>query len=203
MNIRRMEMGDCAAVVSIHLRSFQGFFLTFLGHRFLKELYSGILADPTGIAFVCEDQGHILGFVAGTAEPAGFYQRLLRKCWWRFGLAALPAVIKKPSVCLRLFRAFSMPKQVTLEKGRGTLMSIAVAPDEQNRGIGRDLVNAFLQEAVQRGLHQVDLTTDKLNNDTVNSFYLRQGFVCLRSFTTPEGRQMNEYCIDLVPIWSE
>jgi GNAT superfamily N-acetyltransferase len=59
------------------------------------------------------------------------------------------------------------------------------------------LVNAFLEEAAKRGLRQVDLTTDKLNNDSVNAFYLRLGFVCSRCFVTAEGREMNEYSIDL------
>jgi glycosyltransferase involved in cell wall biosynthesis/ribosomal protein S18 acetylase RimI-like enzyme len=197
MNIRAMRMDDCAAVVSVHLRSFQGFFLTFLGSRFLNELYAGILGDPSGIAYVREAEGCLIGFVAGTDHPAGFYQRLLGKRWWRFGLASLPAILKNPRVVLRLFRALSMPKQVTVEKDRGTLMSIAVLPGEQSKGIGRGLVNAFLEEAAKRGLRQVDLTTDKLNNDSVNAFYLRLGFVCSRCFVTAEGREMNEYSIDL------
>jgi GNAT superfamily N-acetyltransferase len=190
-------MKDIDSVVRVHLQSFLGFFLSFLGTRFLQELYSGILNDPSGMAFVFEDQGQLIGFVVGTDHPAGFYKRLLGKRWWRFGLASLPAIIKKPSACLRIFRALSMPKQVTEEKGRGTLMSIAVLPGEQSKGIGRVLVNAFLEEAAKRGLRQVELTTDKLNNDSINAFYLRLGFVCSRSFVTPEGREMNEYLIDL------
>ena len=137
--------------------------------------------------------------MAGSAQPAGFYRRLLRKRWWRFGAAALPAVLKKPSACLRLFRALAMPEQVTQASGRGTLMSIAVLPGAQSQGLGRSLVAAFLAEAARRGLRQVDLTTDKVNNDPVNAFYLRQGFSCSRSYCTPEGRAMNEYVIDLLP----
>lgn len=197
MSIRMMTMGDCSAVVTIHLHSFQGFFLSFLGYHFLRELYSGILEDPSGIAFVFEDQGHITGFVAGTDHPAGFYRRLLRKRWWRFGFASLPALFKRPYVVLRLLRALAKPKQVTVEKGRGTLMSIAVLPDSQKKGIGSMLVRSFLKEATKRGLHQVDLTTDKLNNDPVNAFYLREGFSQLLSFVTTEGREMYEYVIDL------
>jgi len=39
-NIRAMDINDVNAVVKVHLSSFQGFFLTFLGRRFLSELYA-------------------------------------------------------------------------------------------------------------------------------------------------------------------
>jgi GNAT superfamily N-acetyltransferase len=192
-----MKLGNVKSVVDVHLKSFQGFFLTFLGRDFLSELYRGIVSDPSGIAFVAVADERVIGFVAGTDHPAGFYKRLLKKRWRRFGIASLPAIIKKPHVVLRLFRALSMPKQVTAENGRGTLMSVAVLPGEQNKGIGRLLAKAFLEEARKRGLHKVDLTTDKLNNDSVNAFYLREGFSRSCSFVTPDGREMNEYVIDL------
>lgn len=43
----------------------------------------------------------------------------------------------------------------------------------------------------------MDLTTDRDNNEATNSFYQKLGFVCERTFMTPEGRAMNEYVIDL------
>ena len=46
--IRPMHAADCSAAVEVHLLAFQGFFLTFLGSRFLGELYSAILDDPSG-----------------------------------------------------------------------------------------------------------------------------------------------------------
>lgn len=76
-------------------------------------------------------------------------------------------------------------------------MSIAVLPECQGSGIGQLLVRAFLDEAKRRGLRQVDLTTDRDNNESANRFYQRMGFVCERSFVTPENRAMNEYVIDL------
>jgi len=78
-------------------------------------------------------------------------------------------------------------------------MSIAVLPERQGQGIGQALVRAFLSEAARRGLNKVNLTTDRVANDAANVFYQRLGFVCRRHFVTPEGRQMNEYVIDLAP----
>jgi ribosomal protein S18 acetylase RimI-like enzyme len=195
--IRPAMPADISAIVGVHLRSFPGFFLTFLGSAFLAEFYSGILADRSGIALVAEIDRQIVGFVVGTSQPAGFYRRSLQRRWWRFALAAVLPAIKQPSIITRLLRALSMPEQATQQKGRGTLMSIAVLPEAQGEGIGQALVRAFLGEAGRCGLRQVDLTTDRDGNEATNRFYQNLGFVCERATVTPEGRAMNEYVVSL------
>ena len=76
-------------------------------------------------------------------------------------------------------------------------MSIAVLPNAQGKGAGKLLVSAFLEESKRRGLSQVNLTTDRNNNEAANHFYQKLGFSLSKSYTTPEGREMNEYAIDL------
>jgi ribosomal protein S18 acetylase RimI-like enzyme len=197
MGIRVMRPEDVNDVVCIHLKAFQGFFLSFLGDAFLRQLYTAILHDPSGIAFVYEENDGRFGFVAGTDSPSGFYRSLLKQRWLQFGWASIGPVLRQPRIIPRLLRAFNMPKQDLPAHGCGTLMSIAVLPKAEGRGIGKDLVTAFLQEAHQRGLEYVNLTTDRLNNEPVNAFYQKLGFRCVRSYRTPENREMNEYMIEL------
>ncbi|MEN6300234.1 MAG: GNAT family N-acetyltransferase [Anaerolineaceae bacterium] len=195
--IRSMKSADIDQVVDVHLNSFEGFFLSFLGRDFLTQLYSSIIQDADGIAFVSEEQ-RVIGFVAGTAQPSNFYRRLIIHRWWRFGLASIKPVIKNPSIISRLFRALKMPQSASNEANRGSLLSIAVLPEYQGKGIGELLVKAFLDESARRGLKKVDLTTDAIDNDGVNHFYKKLGFVIERSFETPEGRSMNEYLINIL-----
>ncbi len=177
------------------MASFQGFFLSFLGPRFLRELYAGILADPSGIAFVFVSAESVTGFVAGSDHLADFYRRLLRGRLFRFFLASIRPVLRRPRIIGRLFRAIQMPSKANVEATCGTLMSIAVAPNAQHMGIGKQLVRAFLEEAAHRNCTQVNLTTDRLENDAVNRFYQELGFSLAGWATTPEGREMNEYRI--------
>ena len=195
--IRAMRVKDLNVVVLTHLTGFQGFFLSILGRSFLKELYAGILDDPTGIAFVFENDTNLCGFVAGTDSPEGFFKRLLRQRWWRFTLASIKPVLRNPKIGPRLLGAFKRGEQTDVRGNCAMLMSIAVNPEYQGQDIGKVLVDAFLKEAKKRGVGQVNLTTDKLGNDAVNGFYLRSGFRLQSSFITPEGREMNEYIIDL------
>jgi ribosomal protein S18 acetylase RimI-like enzyme len=197
LEIRPTLTADITEVVAIHEESFSGFFLTFLGRAFLCELYTATLRDPTGLSFVAVDGNRLVGFVSGTSQPDGFYRRLLRHRWWRFALASASAVLRRPAIIPRLLRAFNVPEQVAEKAMRATLMSIAVRPETQGRGIGEALVKTFLSEAKARGATTVDLTTDRCDNEAVNRFYRKLGFTCERAYVTPEGRAMNEYVIDL------
>jgi ribosomal protein S18 acetylase RimI-like enzyme len=194
-----MRADDLDAVVDVHMRSFPGFFLTSLGGSFLRELYGAIITDETGIAIVGTGEGGtIVGFVAGTTHPSGFYRRLIARRLWRFAAAAFLPLLRSPRILPRLLRALSLPrKSETSGERAALLMSLAVSPDVQRGGMGRMLNDAFLEEALRRGATRVLLTTDKTGNDTVNSFYQKAGFRVSRTFVTPEGREMYEYEIVL------
>lgn len=188
-----MRLSDLDSVVDIHLSSFAGFFLSFMGPPFLREFYKSTLRDETSIALVSGQANEVSGFVVGTTEPCGFYRRTILKHWYRFLLASLIPILEKPQTILRLLRRLLMTTQADYVANEALLMSIAVDPQEQGRGLGKRLVEGFLMEAKRRGAISISLTTDKLNNERVNRFYSQSGFICARSFTTSEGRQMNEY----------
>ena len=192
--IRPMTLSEVRDVVHVHLQAFPGFFLSFLGPGFLRELYRGIVSDPAGIAFVAEQDGRILGFVAGTAEPAGFYSRLLKRRFLPFAFHAAMAALRRPAAAPRLLRALGRSKQAPdRASGRAELMSLAVLSEARGTGSGAKLVDAFVSRVREINGEAVLLTTDAADNDAVNSFYVNRGFRLCRSFTTPEGRQMNEY----------
>jgi hypothetical protein len=66
--LRLMQAKDIDQVVVVHIKSFQGFFLTFLGAPFLKAFYSFIRSERKSISIVAESlQDHkIIGFVVGS-----------------------------------------------------------------------------------------------------------------------------------------
>lgn len=190
---RSLSASDISSCVDIHIRAFTAFFLTFLGKDFLAVLYRSIEKDVTGLGWIAASDNQILGFVIGSTQPGGLYSRLIRNNCLQFAWAAFPAFLHRPAILPRLLRAFSRSGEGLPVLNCGTLMSIAVAPEAQGKGVGKVLVREFLIEARKRGLEYVNLTTDARNNDATNAFYLAQGFTLFGSYTTPEGRQMNEY----------
>jgi ribosomal protein S18 acetylase RimI-like enzyme len=190
-----MQAIHIGEVVNVHLHSFEGFFLSFLGSQFLRLYYESIVDYPGGVGYVYLEDRCVMGFVCGMVGPSRFYRYLIRTRWWRFAVAALGAALRRPSIIPRLFRALLYPGQTSRREDTATLTSIAVDPATKGEGVGAKLVAAFLEDMRGRGVTRVDLTTDRCGNDEVNAFYQKQGFRCERTFTTPEGREMNEYFI--------
>jgi ribosomal protein S18 acetylase RimI-like enzyme len=196
-DIREMTLDDVLSVVDVHLASFTFFFLSSLGARFLRELYKSILMDETHIAFVCTNEREVLGFVAGSTHPVGFYSRALKRNWRGFVIASILPILKNPMMAIRLWRRLIAKRGTRFDSGDALLMSVAVNPNRQGSGIGRRLVSKFLEEANSRGCATVTLTTDTLENDSTNRFYRGMKFQLSKEFITAEGRRMNEYVYTL------
>lgn len=200
-NIQSATSSDVAAMVEVHLMSFPGFFLTFLGPHFLKVLYANILKVPENISLVVVDNNNkVEGFVVGALSPEGLYKRLLMNSWFDFALASVLPALRNPACIPRLLRAFRTPRTGHIKSADCLLMSIGVMPQKIGTGTGRKLVEEFLKIAGHRGVKSVSLTTDRDNNESVNRFYEKAGFELHRTFTTPEGRQMNEYRCDVASV---
>jgi len=196
--IRREDIGD---IVAVHMEAFPDFFLTFLGASFLKEFYRSFIHDDSGVGYVAVgDGGHIQGVVVGPMNPQGYFKRLLKRRFWAFCLASAGALLKKPSVAKRLFRAVFYRGGSPPGPTRALLSSIAVSPTAQGRGIGKALMLRWMQEAKARGAGGCFLTTDALNNEAVNVLYRKLGWTIESTYVTPKGREMNRYVYDFVRL---
>lgn len=178
VTVRNATTGDIETVVATHLRAFQGFFLTMLGPRFLRRLYSAFLDEPTGILLVGEYGSAVRGFVAGTTNPQGFFRRLLARQGAGLALSAVPALLRNPHrVGQRLLAAVTYRGEPPATRPDAALLSsIAVDPDISGRGLAGELLEGFVTAAGRRGCQAVYLTTDRDDNVPVRNFYERNGF---------------------------
>jgi len=193
--IRGMAEGDIDQVVKVHLSSFPGFFLSFMGHNFLRIYYGSVCSSPGSICLVhLNGNGEISGFVVGARSPSSFYKELYRHHFISFVFAAAKAVLIRPAILPRLARtALSSTSGDPNDESTAGLFSIAVAPESQGTGAGKGLVSRFCGAALSMGCGKVILTTDRDGNDAVNSFYKGLGFAIDHQYTTREGRRMNRY----------
>jgi GNAT superfamily N-acetyltransferase len=197
IGIRLMQPGDVDDIVVVHLESFPGFFLSFLGPAFLHLLYESIRCDPEGVVFVACAGERVLGVAAGVEHQSAFYRRLIAKKKWTFARASLPAALRSPSTGVRLLRALQKPCDSRASAAEACILSLAVSPALRGSGTGEKLVRAVCSELSRRRASQVCLMTDRDGNEWVNRFYRGLGFRLARTYVTPEGRAMNEYLISL------
>lgn len=188
-----LESVDVDSVANLHLQVFPDFFLSFLGYGFLRQYYMGIV-QLNQYGLVVRQENTILGFVVGIDCHASFYSRLLKSRGLGFAVTSIPAIIKKPSILPRLFRAFC--KQAPKPKDTIPtiqLTSIGVAPEVRGSGIGHRLMGEFSLFIFRKGFRRMILETDEENNESVCRFYQNEGFRILRKYHTPEGRKMIEF----------
>lgn len=199
LTLRAASERDLNAVVRVHQQAFKGFLMTLLGPRFLRGYYQCVLEYAQPIFLVAEREGQIIGFAAGFVNPPRFYAQL-RQRKIPLALAAASYLVWRPHLWRRALSSLRRAETLSSNEDEPTLAelaSIGVSPAAQGIGAGTQLVQTFLQQAQQHGVQEVVLTTDAHNNDAVNAFYQRLGFVCTRQFYHTPERLMNEYRIRL------
>lgn len=191
--VKKINNETIKSIVDIHMVTFPGFFLTFLGKGFLKHLYKGFCEhEKSGLLIAIIDKTTV-GFLAYSEDISNFYKYLIRHKLLSFAWYSLGAFLRKPSTMFRLIRAFLKPDETKREEKYVELSSIGVDPKMKNKHIGSRLINALKIQYQNKPFSYIKLETDAEDNDNVNRFYIKNGFVLDHSYITPEGRKMNEY----------
>ena len=196
MKIEKVAHTDKRAIseiVNIHLATFQGFFLTFMGRGFLNQMYTSYSKHSKSNIFIAVEDGKILGFLAYSQQLSELYKYMIKHRFLQFAFYSFLAFLRKPKVFMRLVRALLKPSESKREEKYVELASIGVSPDAKNRGVGTLLIDTLKQHVDFNEFEYITLETDALNNDAANNFYLKNGFYLEREFETREGRKMFEY----------
>lgn len=194
MEIRLLEdRKKISEIVEIHLLSFQGFFLTFLGRGFLKNLYEHFLYHNNSGIIVAIENEKIIGFLAFSSDISNFYKTLLKKRFFELGWYSFLATLRNPKVMFRLLRAFTYSKKSERKEKYMELSSIGVLPNQERKNIGSKLIDKLKEIFESSGCKYIKLETDAIDNEKANNFYIKNGFILQGSYKTPEGREMNEY----------
>ena len=180
-------------VVQIHLNTFIGFFLTFMGKGFLKVMYSSYCKHNESGLLVAFDDDRPVGFLAYSGNFSGLYKYMIKTKLFQFGWYSLGAMFRKPKVFFHLVKGFLKPGETKRDEAYLELSSIGVAPECKGQGVGSKLIDALKENTDFCKYAYVNLETDALNNEAANAFYVKNGFVLERTYKTDEGREMNEY----------
>ena len=196
MEIREIDVKEkqvIKQVVQIHLDTFKGFFLTFMGRGFLNCLYKCYCQYKESGLLVAFEDGNPIGFLAYSGDYSGLYKFMIKRKLIPFAWFSLGAFVRKPRVFIRLIRAFMKSDDVKRDEKYVELASIGVKPNSKSKGIGSALITE-LKENIDFNLYSyISLETDAENNEAANRFYFKNSFKLERTYETKEGRRMNEY----------
>lgn len=164
------------AAARLHASALAGDFLPSLGPAFLSVFYRTALARNQLFGFVQVEAGQVEGFVAASPDTSRLFRSVLAGASLNLAWAALPAVLRKPGLLLKVAETFLYPRR---EAQAGTaeaeLLVIAVEAEKRGCGIGEALVQA-LNEAFRAQNVPVYKVTVLETNPGANRFYRRLGF---------------------------
>lgn len=195
---QQLRAEDIPKVAELHRLAFPDFFLSKLGSSFLRLFYRGFLTDPTSVTVVERDSDGVpIAVAVGSTEPRGFFRRLLKRHWAGFAIASAGYVVRNPGSFCRLLRALVYRGDTPMKTDAALLSSICVDPNHQGDGWGKKVLESWTEKAANEGAELAYLTTDALNNESVRTFYEKQGWTPDMTYMTPEGRSMMRYVIGL------
>lgn len=180
-------------IVSIHLNTFTGFFLTFMGRGFLNQMYRSYCDHDESGLLVAEDNGKAVGFLAYSGNFSGLYRFMIKTRLVPFGWYSVGAFFRRPSAFMHIIKAFLKPSEVKREEKYVELSSIGVDPTIKSKGVGSLLIDELKEIVDFNKFAYITLETDAVNNDGAIHFYEKNGFVRKRMYETDEGRKMYEY----------
>ena len=174
MVIRKVESFEkeiINEIVFIHLNTFVGFFLTFLGQGFLFQMYRSYSEEKKSGLLVAIEQGEILGFLAYSGNMSGLYKYMIKKRLLIFAWYSLGAFLRQPGVFIRLLRAFLKPSESQRTENYVELASIGVLPSMKSKGVGSKLIDELKSITDFQEYTYITLETDAVNNENSFSFH--------------------------------
>lgn len=180
-------------IVKIHMHTFTGFFLTFMGRGFLNQMYRSYCDHKESGLLAAEYKGKVIGFLAYSSNFSSLYKFMIKKRLIQFAWYSVRAFLRKPSTFFHIISAFLKPGEVKREESYVELSSIGVMPKIKSKGVGTLLINKLIQKVDFKKYAYITLETDVIDNEAAIHFYEKNGFVRERKFETSEGRKMCEY----------
>ena len=186
VTLRLGTVRDAGSAAVLHASQISEGFLSFLGPRFLEHLYRRIALSDQSFLVVAHSEGGPAGFIAGSTDVSGLYRSFL----WHDGVkAALGAAGRLLAGWRRVFETLRHGSAGGTGVGRGAeLLAVAVDPSQQGRGVGRQLVGAFLDEVGNRGLTAAHVVVGADNAGAV-SLYEQAGFMTVDRFELHPGTE--------------
>lgn len=158
--------------------------LSDLGLPMLAKYYQAAPSDSSVVGICALNSANeIVGWAVGSPDPAAINEKLRNPLAW-FLLQMLRVAVTRPFVFKQVI-ASAFSSSWPMEHGAIELTYIGVAALAQGKGLGRAVLDKFVEESRTRGYHSVVLSVEEENKPAI-ALYQKSGFKVSRSFS--EGR---------------
>jgi ribosomal protein S18 acetylase RimI-like enzyme len=181
----QMTVDDIKRVAVLH-NSVMHTLLSDVGLPMVLRYYRLAQADPKVLG-VCavSASGDVIGWATGSPHPDKINARLRSPMPW-FVLQMVRLMFTRPPVFWQLISSvLSTSNQAAIKNDAIELTYIGVSSNKRGMGVGRKLLNAFIESSRSKGYHSVILNVEKENSPAI-TLYEAAGFKIVKTFS--EGR---------------
>jgi ribosomal protein S18 acetylase RimI-like enzyme len=184
-SIRAATVDDVPDLADMHVNGIATGFLPRLGRRFMRVLYSAMVASDDSVVLVSADEVGVTGCVSGTIDTGSFYKEFLRRHWLRAVLAMFPRVLL-PSNLRRVWETLRYGGDHEEQGPLAELLAMSVVPRARRRGLGLELGQRLLESFHALGVDAVKVVVGS-SNEAAIAAYQRMGFVRLAQIEVHAG----------------
>jgi ribosomal protein S18 acetylase RimI-like enzyme len=149
--------------------------------------YYQIARSDNSVVGICalNPSKKIIGWAIGSPHPDRINSALRSSLLW-FAFQMLRVLLTHPFAFWQLISSvLSSSAETEMKSDAIELTYIGVAPDQRGRGLGKDLLNIFIEASRAASYRSVVLSVEKENESAI-SLYKKTGFKITKTFS--EGR---------------
>lgn len=196
-NIRPMQYHDAERVADMHQAAMGNSLWAKLGPTFLRELYRGLIENELFLGFVYQEQGQILGFIAGSIDASAMFEQVFASRKLPLAAAALPGIARKPAVLRHLV---TTARYFGQSDGQGPQVPseslfCSFVPELRGKRVSGHINKVLFDDLLARGQDRVKVTTE-VDNKGANRQLQSWGFEETHRFRF-YGKDMLTYVLDL------
>ncbi|MDT8302361.1 MAG: GNAT family N-acetyltransferase [Sedimentisphaerales bacterium] len=162
-------------VAALHIQCISTGFISSMGIDFVTNLYEAIVQSNSSFGVVAVRNKKVLGFATFTTNINTLYKAII----WRKGLKF--ALLLAGHICSlkqvkKIFETLFYPTRIkNKDFPSAELLSIAVAPEEQRKGLAGQLIEMGFRHYRETGADKVKVLIGA-DNKAGNELYLKCGF---------------------------
>ncbi len=170
-----LQVEHAQQVAALHIQCISTGFISTMGIDFVTILYEAIAQSKSSFGIVAVRNGKVLGFAAFTTNINSLYKSIVWKKGLKFALLLAGRMCSLNRV-KRIFETLFYPARIEkMNLPSAELLSIAVAVEEQRKGVASQLIKRGFQHYQKNGVEKVTILIGA-DNKAGNDLYIKCGF---------------------------
>jgi len=185
VSLSQLDDSDLKRLATLH-HSMMHTLLSDLGLPIVLRYYQIACSDSSVIGICAINSSReIIGWAMGSPHPDRINSSLLKPLPW-FAVQMFRVIFTRPQALLQLVSSvFSSSSETEMDSDGIELTYIGVAPNQREKGLGKKLLNAFIESSSSNGYRSVVLSVETDNSAAI-ALYEKSGFKIARTYS--EGR---------------